>query len=89
MGVTSLPRLSFVDVIDRVRVYESSMSYVPDSFLTSLRSVVVYLEEFDVAIGAICWRIPSARFASGLRIWLIPLLVRPREGTVSSDFYIG
>ena len=50
-GVTSLPRLTFAQVIDRVRVYESSVGYVPDSYLTSLHSFVVYSDEFDVAIS--------------------------------------
>ena len=47
-GVTSLPCLTFVEVIDRVRVYESSMGYVPDSHLIS--SFVVYSDEFNVVI---------------------------------------
>ena len=50
-GVTSLTRFLFVNVIDRVRVCESSMDYVPDSYLTSLRSFFVYSDEFNVAIG--------------------------------------
>ena len=43
VGVTSLPKLAFSDLIDRVRVYESSMGVVPDSFLDSLHSFVLYL----------------------------------------------
>ena len=48
VGVTSLPKLAFSNLIDRV--YESSMGIVPDSFLDSLCSFVVYFNEFDVAI---------------------------------------
>ena len=51
VGVSSLPQLAFSDLIDRVRVYESLMGFVPDSYLASLRSFVVYSDEFGVAIG--------------------------------------
>ena len=51
VGVTSLPKLAFSVRIDRVRVYESSMGVVPDSFLDSLHLFVVYSDEFGVAIG--------------------------------------
>ena len=50
-GVTSLPHLTFAEVIDRVRVHESSMGYVPELYLASLRSFVVYSDKFDVAIS--------------------------------------
>ena len=41
VGVTSLPILSFSDLIDKVKAYESSMGVVLDSFLDSLRSFVM------------------------------------------------
>ena len=49
--IASLPQLAFSDLIDGVRVSESSMDFVPDSYLASLCSVVVYSDEFGVAIG--------------------------------------
>ena len=36
-GVASFPYLAFTKVVDRVRVYESSVGYAPDSYLTSPR----------------------------------------------------
>ena len=51
VGSSSLPQLAFSDLIDRVRVYESLMGFVPASYLDSLRSFVVYSDEFEVAIG--------------------------------------
>ena len=41
VGVSSFPQLAFSDLIDRVRVYESSMGFVPDSYLDSLISFIV------------------------------------------------
>ena len=50
VGVASLPQLAFSDLIDRVRVYKSSMGFVPDSYLASFHLFVVYSDEFSVAI---------------------------------------
>ena len=38
VGVSSLNQLAFSDLVDRVRVYESSMSFAPDLYLDSARS---------------------------------------------------
>ena len=51
VGVSSLSKLAFSDLIDRVRVYEYTMDFVLDSYLDSLRSFVVYSYEFRMAIG--------------------------------------
>ena len=51
VGISSLPQLAFSDLIDRVRVYESLMGFVPNSYLASLRLVLMYSDEFNVAIG--------------------------------------
>ena len=50
-GISSLSQLAFADFVDRVRVYESSVGYIPDSYLTSLCSFVVYSDKFGVAIS--------------------------------------
>ena len=50
-SVISLHKLAFSDLIDRVRVYESSMGVVLDSSLDSLCSFVVYSDEFGVVMG--------------------------------------
>ena len=50
-GGSSLPRLSFKDVLVTIRFFESSGGSVPDSFLESLHSVVIYLAEHSFAMG--------------------------------------
>ena len=50
-GGSSLPRLSFEDLLFTIRFFESSGSSVPDSFLESLRNVVVYSTEHSFAMG--------------------------------------
>ena len=45
-GVASFTHLAFTEVVDRVRVYESSVGYAPDSYLT-----FVYSDKFCVAIS--------------------------------------
>ena len=50
-GGSSLPRLSFEDLLVTVKFLESSGGSVPDSFLDSLRGIVVYPTNHSFAMG--------------------------------------
>ena len=48
---TSLPRMSFANLMMTIQFFELSSGRVPDRFLDSLRSYVVAAPDFDLAIG--------------------------------------
>ena len=50
-GATSLPPMSFADLMMTIQFFESSSGRVLDSFLDSLRAYIVVAPDFDLAIG--------------------------------------
>ena len=81
-GSSSVSRLSFEDLLVTIRVLESSGGYVPDSFLDSLRRLVVFSSDRSFAVSGDSHADTVSSFRVRASDPLNPTPVSSRDGIV-------